>query len=425
MSQSDPVTALWHPFADMASVSGSGPFVLERGEGTAVWDADGREYLDATAGLWFANVGFGRAEIADAVATQMRALPAYSTFGDFSNAPAEALAERLSGMAPVPGSKVFFTSGGSDSVDTAAKMARRYWQLRGHAERTILIHREHAYHGMHTAGTSLAGIAANVTGYGQLLGDIVQVPWDDADALRRAIERGGPDRVAGFFCEPVIGAGGVFPSPPGYLEAAREVCREAGVLFIADEVITGFCRVGAWFASGRFDLAPDMLTCAKGITSGYLPMGAVLVAPEVADVFWSSGAGMFRHGYTYSGHAAVAAAAMANLDIMEGERLATRALELEVVLSDALAPLADHTLVSEVRSGTGVLAAVQLEDEALATDPTLPAKAVAACRAHGLLTRALATGALQVSPALVIEEQGCREIAARIEAALDSLSARA
>ena len=409
----------WHPFADMASVSAHGELVLVRGDGVRVWDESGRRYLDATAGLWFANVGFGRKDIADAAAAQMAALPAYSTFGDFSNRPASELAERVSSLAPVTDSRVFLTSGGSDSIDTATKMARRFWQLVGQPERTILIRRERAYHGMHTAGTSLAGIPANAAGHGELIEDVVQVRWDDADDLRSMIEQVGAGRVAAFFCEPVIGAGGVYPAPDGYLSAARAVCRETGVLFVADEVITGFGRCGAWFASGRWELEPDIITCAKGITSGYLPMGATIAAPWIAEPFWAEGAGVWRHGYTYSGHAAASAAALANLDIMEREGLCERARELETELADALTPLAAHPLVSEVRTA-GVLGAVQLAPAAVADDPSLPARTVAACRESGVLTRALAPGALQISPALVIDAEELRELADGIGAALDA-----
>ena len=349
-------------------------------------------------------------------------LPAYSTFGDLTNRPAEALAERVGTLAPVPGSKVFLTSGGSDSIDTATKMARRYWQLRDEPERTVLIRREKAYHGMHTAGTSLAGIPANATGHGDLIEDVVEVPWNDADALRAAIEATGPDRVAAFFCEPVIGAGGVFPPPPGYLEAAREVCRESGVLFIADEVITGFGRTGDWFASNRFGLDPDIITCAKGITSGYLPMGAVIAAPWVAEPFWAEGAGLWRHGYTYSGHASVAAAALANLDIMEREGLCERALKLEAPLLDALLPLADHELVEEVRGGVGVLAAVNVRQDLLADDPTLPTRVGMACREAGMLVRPLVGGAIAVSPPLVIGEEQIAEIADAFTTGLDAVA---
>jgi len=417
------MTTYWHPFADMAALQAAGELTLARGEGSHVWDTQGNRYLDATAGLWFANVGHGRAEIADAVSAQLRELAAYSTFGDLMNQPTAALSERIAALAPMADAKVFLTSGGSDSIDTATKMVRRHWWLAGQPERTVLIRRQHAYHGMHTAGTSLAGIPANAEGYGGLLADVVEVGWDDASALRAVIDRIGAERVAAFFCEPVIGAGGVFPPPEGYLRAARDVCREAGVVFIADEVITGFGRCGDWFASGRFELDPDLITCAKGITSGYLPLGAVIAAPTIWQPFWKAGAGMFRHGYTYSGHAGVSAAALANLDIMEREGLLERALELESVLADALAPLEEHPLVREVRAGTGVLAAVQIEPARVDADPGLVGKLVPACRRHGIMTRVLAPGALQISPPLVIDDAELKELGDGLRAALDDLEA--
>lgn len=414
--------SFWHSFADMAAVEANGELVIDRGEGVYVLDEGGRRYLDATASLWYCNVGYGRREIAEAAAAQLARLSAYSTFGDLSNRPAIELAERVAGLAPVPGSKVFFTSGGSDSIDTAAKIARRYWQLRGEPERTLFVNREGAYHGMHLGGTSLAGIDANVAGYGTFVGDVVRVPWDSPEGLRSAIEGAGPDRVAAFFCEPIIGAGGVFPPPEGYLAEVREICRETGVLFVADEVITGFGRAGDWFASRRWELEPDLVTCAKGITSGYLPMGAVLASPWIAEPFWSAGAGMFRHGYTYAGHATVAAVARVNLDILENEGLCGRGLELETEIADALTPLAEHDLVSEVRAGTGAVAAVQLREARLAEDPALPNRAVAACREAGVITRALAPGALQVSPALVITPEELKELAEGLAAGLDAVA---
>jgi putrescine---pyruvate transaminase len=416
------MTRFWHSFADMNAVERTGELVLDRGEGVHVWDERGRRYVDATAALWYCNVGFGREEIADAVAAQMRKLPAYSTFGDNANRPALELVDRVASLAPVADSRVFLTSGGSDSIDTATKIARRYWQLAGQPDRTIFVTRDRAYHGMHVAGTSLAGIPANASGYGSLVDDVIRVDWDSAAALREAISTAGPERVAAFFCEPVMGAGGVFAAPEGYLREVRSICRETGVLFVADEVITGFGRVGDWFASARWDLAPDLVTCAKGITSGYLPMGAVIAAPAVAEPFWSPAAGMFRHGYTYSGHASVAAAALANLDIIEREGLPKRAMQLETDLADALDPIGAHPLVEEVRSGTGVLSAVQVRSDALAEDPTLPGRVVSACRTHGVLTRALATGGLQISPALVIDDAGMAEIRDGILGALDDVT---
>ena len=413
-------THFWHPFADMSLVDRRGALVLERGEGAYVFDADGRRYLDATASLWYCNVGWGRTEIADAVAAQMSKLPAYSTFGDLSNPPADELCDKIATLAPIAESKVFLTSGGSDSIDTATKMARRYWQLLDRPDRTVLIRRSKAYHGMHTAGTSLAGIPANATGHGDLIQDVVEIGWDDADGLGNVIERVGAERVAAFFCEPVIGAGGVFPPPLGYLETVREICRQRDVLFVADEVITGFGRCGDWFASGRWDLEPDVITCAKGITSGYLPMGAVIAAPHVAAPFWADGAGPWRHGYTYSGHAAVSAAALANIAIMEREHLCERALKLETELADALAPLATHELVAEVRGGTGVLAAVQLRPGLVASDPSLPARVGISAREAGVLVRPLVDGAIAVSPPLVVGASELDELAAGFRTALDA-----
>ncbi len=411
----------WHPFADGAAVDATGELSIVRAEGSHIWDADGRRYLDATASLWYCNVGHGRAEIAAAVTAQMHQLESYSTFQDLTNPAVSALAERVASIAPMADAKVFLTSGGSDSIDTAVKMVRRYWQLLGQSERTVLLTRERAYHGMHTGGTSLAGIAPNAAGYGPLLPDIAEVPWDDADALRATIESLGAHRVAAFFCEPVIGAGGVFAAPPGYLERARAICRETGVLFVADEVITGFGRTGDWFASTRWGLDPDLVTCAKGITSGYLPLGAVLVAPNVWGPFFAEGAGMFRHGYTYSGHAAVAAAALANLDIMVNDDVLARAVELEAHLAEGLRPLADHDLVSEVRAGTGVLAAVQLDPARLADDAKLLGRVVPACREQGIMTRTLATGAIQISPPLTLSDDEVDELAAGLGAALDEM----
>jgi adenosylmethionine-8-amino-7-oxononanoate aminotransferase len=415
------VTSYWHPFADGAAVEAAGELSIVRAEGSHIWDADGRRYLDATASLWYCNVGHGRPEIGAAVAEQMRELESYSTFQDLTNPAVSALADRVAAIAPMADAKVFLTSGGSDSIDTATKMVRRYWQLLGQPERTILLRRERAYHGMHVGGTSLAGIESNAAGYGPLLPDVEEVAWDDAAALRAAIERLGADRVAAFFCEPVIGAGGVYAPPPGYLEQARAVCRETGVLFVADEVITGFGRTGEWFASTRWGLDPDLVTCAKGITSGYLPLGAVLVAPAVWGPFFAKGAGMFRHGYTYSGHAAVAAAALANLDLMVSDDILARAVELEAHLAEGLRPLADHELVSEVRAGTGVLAAVQLDPERLRNDAGLVRRVVPACRANGIMTRTLATGAIQISPPLVLTEDEVDELAAGLGAALDEI----
>ena len=267
------MTRFWHPVADMHAVSASGELILDRGDGVYLWDEDGRRYLDSTASLWYMNVGFGRDEIADAAYAQLKKLPAYSAYADLATRPAVDLAERISAIAPMDDAVVFFTSGGAEAIETAAKLARRYWSLRGHTNKTVVISRERAYHGMAAYGTSIAGADAFQVGLGTLVSDTVRIPWSSTEALQAAIDEAGPDRVAAFFCEPIIGAGGVLVPPEGYLAEARRICREAGVLFVADEVICGYGRVGAWFASTRFDLDPDLLVFAKGITSGYVPLG--------------------------------------------------------------------------------------------------------------------------------------------------------
>ena len=417
------MSRFWHPFADMKALGSTGPVVIDRAEGYYVFDVDGKRYLDATASLWYCNVGHGRTSIVEAARAQMARLEAYSTFGDLANGPILELAERLGDISPVADSVAFFTSGGSDSIDTAVKLARRYWQVVGQPERRVVISRSRAYHGMHVAGTGIAGIDANVDGYGRMFPDVARVEWDSYEELEAVIEDLGAERIAAFVCEPIIGAVGVLAPPPGYLEKARAVCRDAGVLFIADEVVTGFGRTGYWFASERFDLQPDMIVCAKGITSGYLPMGALIVSPEVAEPWFAGDVGMWRHGYTYSGHATVAAAALANLDVLEDEQLVVGAKTLESDLASALAPLAEHDLVSGVRAGTGVLAAVQLEADAVADDPALPGRVIAGCRTAGIMSRLLLGDAIHVSPPLTLDGSGLTELRQGIRAGLDLAAA--
>lgn len=417
------MSSFWHPFADMGLVEKTGPFIVERGEGTRIYDEAGRRYLDATASLWYCNVGHGRTSIADAAAKQLSHLAAYSTFGDFSSRVVEELADRVASFAPMPGAKVFFTSGGSDCVDSAVKLVRRYWNAVGEPERRVIITREGSYHGMHIAGTSLAGIEPNRVGYGDLLGEVHRVERDSTEDLEKLIANLGAERVAAFFCEPIVGAGGVFHPADGYLAEASRICREAGVLFVADEVVTGYARAGDWFACGRYGIEPDIVISAKGLTSGYLPMGALLAHERIAEPFYDGRVGFWRHGYTYSGHASVAAAALANLDIMVAEDLAGRVRDLEPSLARNLGPLAEHDLVSEVRTGVGLLAAIQIDPDAIAADATLPPRVVAQLRKEGVLTRTLATGAIHVSPPLIITDEELAELADATRAALDAVSA--
>jgi putrescine---pyruvate transaminase len=408
-------TRFWHPFADMGSVSRA-ELVIERGEGVHVFDTEGNRYLDATASLWYANLGHGREEIAEAVADQMRTLPAYSTFGDFGNRPSNELCERLARLAPMEDARVFLGSGGGDAIDTAAKIARRHWVLRGQPERVHLISRTHGYHGTHGFGTSIGGIEANVTNWGPLVGGTSAVQWDSLEALEAEILRVGPDRVAAFFCEPVIGAGGVLLPPDGYIQGVADLCAEHGVLLVIDSVICGFGRLGTWFGVERWeDVRPDLITFAKGVTSGYLPLGGVLVSGHVAAPFFDEPGGpMLRHGATYAGHPTVCAASLAVLDIYERENIIPRAQELEGVLAEVLEPLASHPAVAEVRAGLGLLAAVHLHD------PSAVPTVAQGAREAGVLLRPL-LGALAVSPPLIVEREHLEQIADGYRAGLDGV----
>ena len=392
---------LWHPFANMAAVAGH-ELVLDRGEGVWVFDEGGRRYLDATASLWYCNVGHGRREIVDRVMEQMLRLEAYSTFGDLGNRPAMELADRLAGLAPVDDAVVFLASGGGDAIDTAAKLVRRSWALRGNPGRFHLISRAGGYHGTHGYGTSLGGIEANVSGFGPLAPGTSVVAYDSLEALEAEILRVGAERVAAFFCEPVIGAGGVYLPPEGYLEGVADLCAEYGVLLVVDEVICAFGRLGTWFGIERWGVRPDLITFAKGVTSGYLPVGGVVVSGTVAEPFWGAAGETFRHGATYAGHPACCAAAMANLDLLEDEGLVERGRTMESALAGCLAPLADLPQVSEVRAGIGLLGAVALDRDLIAIMPGAPAAVAAAAREAGVLVRPLLTG-VAISPPLTVE----------------------
>ena len=401
---------LWHPFADMATVKDD-ELVLVRGRGARVWDEAGREYVDAKAGLWYSAIGHGRAEIGDAAAAQMRQLEAYDTFAGTANRPALELAERVSGLAPMEGAAVFFTTGGSDAVDTAGKLALRYWSAVGSPDKRIIVHRERSYHGMNAYGTSLAGIPGNLEGFGTLVPETEGVNENDTDALEQLFSDHG-ELIAAFIGEPVIGAGGIFHPTAGYWDRVQELCRRHDVLLIADEVICGFGRLGTWFGCHRFGITPDLVTCAKGLTSGYLPLGAVIASPRLQEPFWTTpGAALFRHGYTYSGHPSVCAAGLANLDVLEREGLVERVSRLEQVLDAAMRPLAELSQVSEVRSGVGLLAAVEIAADVRAGEPGVVDRIVKGCRERGVLTRGLAGHSLQVSPAFVIDEAEIGRIA--------------
>jgi adenosylmethionine-8-amino-7-oxononanoate aminotransferase len=422
MVTGQPANPLWHPFADMGAVDGD-RMIITRGEGSYVWDDQGVRYFDATASLWYANFGHGREEIAQAVGDQLRKLDSYNLFGYYANQPALELAERVSALAPTPGSKVFFGSGGADAIDTAAKVARAHFFHTGRPEKVHLIGRAQGYHGTHGFGTAIGGIAVNAVGFGPLPGPVSHVAYDSAEELEAEILRVGADKVAAFFCEPVIGAGGVLLPPDGYVEAVAEICRRHDVLFVADCVIAGFGRLGTWFGIDRWAVKPDMITVAKGITGGTIPLGALIVAPRVAEPFFTGkpGAPILRHGPTYAGHPVACAAGNATLDIYERDGLIPRGRELEKPLADALAGLADHALVAEVRAGLGFLAAVELAPDVLAANPGAVGNWQRAAREEGLLMRPLAKG-LAMSPPLIAGDAELDLLATGLPRSLDRLA---
>jgi putrescine---pyruvate transaminase len=396
-----------HPFAKPARAE----FVsVVRGEGALLWTADGNELIDAMASLWYCNVGHGRHEIADAVAAQLRTLEAYSCFEPFTNPRADELAVRLSALAPIPSSRVFLCGSGSEAVDTAIKLARLDHRLAGEPQRTVIVSRQRGYHGTNLGGTSAQGIAPNREGWGPLVPDMVQVPADDIEALSVLMSERGAE-VAAVLIEPVQGAGGVFPPPDGYLAEARALCDHHGTLLVFDEVITGFGRLGTWFAADAFGVVPDMITFAKAVTSGYQQVGGVLVGERVCQQLEADETFLLRHGYTYSGHAAACAAALRNLDLLAEEGLLERAEPLGKRLSAGLESLVADGLIDSVR-GTGAVWAVGLrsDQDAVAIRDTM--------LANGVITRAIGIDTCTFCPPLVITDE-------QIDRVVDSLAAAA
>ncbi len=412
----------WHGFADMHTMAGS-EVVIRSADGVWLEDVDGHRLLDATAALWYCNVGYGRRAIAGAVAEQLIRLPAYSSFGAYTSEPTLQLADRLAALAPIPNAVVFFGSGGSDAVDTAAKLVRRYWDVVGRPEKRVIVSREFGYHGMHGWGTSLVGIGPMKAGYGgAFIDEVVNVGSMDVETLGALFAERGHE-IAAFIGEPVIGAGGVYPPEDHYWPEVNRLCREHDILLIADEVITGFGRTGRLWGTERYGIEPDLVTFAKGVTSGYVPLGGVLVGERVRAPFWDDAVpgAVFRHGYTYSGHAGAAAAAMANLDILEGEGLVARVAALEPVLDREVRRLATAPGVGEIRT-VGLTAAVAFAPEVLAADPGLPDRAVSAALRHGVATRALRGQALQISPPFVISEAEIATMVDGLGAAIEDVA---
>ena len=398
--------AFLHPYAKPTRES----FIrIDRGEGALVWDENGRELVDGMASLWYNAIGHGRAEMADAIAAQVRTLGAYSTFDPFTNEPAEMLAEELQQIAPTPNARVFFTSSGSESIDTVMKLARMAHVQAGQPQRKLIISRTRGYHGVAYGGTSALGIAAYKENFGPFVDEVVTVPADDVEAVATLMSQRSND-VAAVMTEPVQGAGGVFPPPDGYLQSLRKLCDQHGAYLIFDEVITGFGRTGSWFAAHHYGVSPDFATFAKGVTSGYIPLGGVFVGSAPTAALESNPDFFLTHGFTYSGHPTACAAGLKNLEIIRREGLVERAKHIEDRLGGGLHALASDGVIDSVRGVGGMWA--------LVTRPDQDAKAM---RDHmldtsGVIVRALADG-LVMCPPLVIRDEHIDQIVDAVAAA--------
>lgn len=370
---------------------------IVRGEGAEVIDDTGRRFVDGMASLWYCNAGYGRHEITLAVAAQMDAIAAFHCFEPFSNPQAEQLAEVIAQRAPLPGARVFFTSSGSEAVDSAVKLARIAQIRAGHPERTIVLSRARAYHGVTYGGTSLQGLPPNQEGFGPFVGDVVNLPADDLEAWASYLAEHG-DRVAAIITEPVQGAGGVFPPADGLLAGLRRLADQHGAYLIFDEVITAFGRLGSWFGAQHFGVTPDLIVFAKAVTSGYVPLGGVVVGRSVCEPLEAEAGWMLRHGHTYSGHPTACAAGLANLAIVEREDLPARAPHIGERLFGGLRALAHDGLVAEVRSA-GAMGAIKLLPGAS------PFAARDAILERGIITRAVGTDTLTWCPPLVISDE--------------------
>lgn len=439
--------SFFHPYTPLDIHMKTGPKIIASGKGIRVTDNHGKEYIDSMAGLWCVNVGYGRDEVADAAHAQLKKLAYYHSFASVANEPAIRLADRLIELVPdrLKMSKVLFGNTGSDANDTNIKLVWYYQNVRGKPKKKKIISRKRGYHGVTIIAGGLSGLDALHTGFDLPLARVVyaETPYPYREApegmsgrdyarhlakkLDEQIQAEDPETVAAMICEPVMGAGGVIVPPEGYFEEIQKVLKKHDVLLIADEVICGFGRTGAWFGSETLDITPDLMTCAKGLTSGYIPMSASIVSERVWETILEAAPrmGPFGHGYTYCAHPVAAAAGLANLAIIERENLVGNAAKVGAYMQKRLREsFADHPLVGEVR-GVGLVAGVEVVKNkasreefplALKVGPRIVAKAYE----EGLITRSLVqTSTLAFSPPLVITEAEVDQIVERFGKALD------
>jgi putrescine aminotransferase len=446
MSSNNPQTREWQalsaehhlaPFSDYKQLKEKGPRIITKAQGVHLWDSEGNKILDGMAGLWCVAIGYGREELADAASKQMRELPYYNLFFQTAHPAALELAKAISDIAPAGMNHVFFTGSGSEGNDTMLRLVRHYWALKGQPNKKTIISRVNGYHGSTVAGASLGGMT-----YMHEQGDlpipgiehIPQPYWfgeggdmtpDEfgtwaAEQLEKKILELGVDNVGAFIAEPIQGAGGVIVPPATYWPKIKEILGRYDILFVADEVICGFGRTGEWFGSDYFDLAPDMMTIAKGLTSGYIPMGGLIVRDEIVKVI--NEGGDFNHGFTYSGHPVAAAVALENIRIMRDEKIVERVKnETAPYLQKRLRELSDHPLVGEVR-GVGLLGAIELVKDKATRERYVGRGAGMICRTfcfdNGLIMRAVGDTMI-ISPPLVISFAEIDELIEKARKCLD------
>ena len=436
-----------HPYTNLRLHEKKGPLIITRGEGVRVFDHQGRGYIDAMAGLWCAALGFSEPRLADAAHRQLSRLPFYHLFGHKSHDPGIELSARLIDMAPVPMSKVLFSNSGSEAIDTAIKLVWYFNNALGRPDKKKIIARRRAYHGVTVAAASLTALAVNNRDFDLPIDRFLHtdcphsyhdaLPGEDDTAftarlaanMEQLILAEGPDTVAAFFAEPVMGAGGVIVPPAGYFPKISEVCRKYDVLLLADEVICGFHRTGNPWGCQTLDYAPDMIACAKALSSGYLPISALLLNDRIYQVVADNSAkiGSFGHGFTYSAHPVAAAIALETLDIYHERDVGGHVRKVALHMQAALASFADHPLVGEVR-GVGLIGALELvADKAARTNfaPTqgVAARVVEAMERKGVIGRAMMNDSLAFSPPLIITKDELDELFSRTREALDEVAA--
>ncbi|MEM1317290.1 MAG: aminotransferase [Pseudomonadota bacterium] len=440
--QARDLDAVLHPYSPLHKLREMGPTIMASGKGVFITDTQGNEYIEGMAGLWCTGLGFGNEEMIEAATEQLRALPYYHQFSGRGTEPAIELAEKLKELAPVPVSKVFYTSSGSEANDTQVKLAWYYNNALGRPKKKKIISRIKAYHGVTLMAASLTGLPANHMDFDLPFDGVLHTDCPHhyrfghdgeseeefvarlAKSLEDLIEREGGDTIAAMIAEPVMGAGGVIVPPAGYFEAIQPILKEHDILLIDDEVINGFGRTGEWFGASSHGMVPDTISCAKQMTSAYAPLGAVLVPQFMMNALedQSRKIGVFGHGYTYGGHPLGCAMGVKAIEIYQRMNIVQRVRDLTPLFEARLAKLADHPLVGEVRN-SGLVGGVELVSNKQTKQAWFPTQGVGAhcavrCQAHGVILRAIGD-TMAICPPMIIDEDELNALFDRLELALD------